>query len=714
MNTKLKRKNTQLPLHHAGGMTMLEVLLAIVIFVVGMLALAHLQGNLSRSSGDANTRTVATNIAEELIEQMRSFEQIKSETGVEAYNDIVTDTRTITRGGVEFTADITVEDWFFKADRVTVTKNTGDPDLADRDLSVSDFKVVELAVSWVGNEFQVDEGTSTTGRLGSGNFVVSSIIPSVPVLGAAKVAAEDDGLPGVLPVDYTPGQRPDVIPIALNNSKFKESSTPMPDVVRQDEIVETWFDVITYNQTGTGAIFLRREEFVVASCDCTLRLPSGSENTGFLPTTWGGTEYTEGEWVSKAYGEGNSNQQSQYCDTCCRDHHDLASQTGSGKEDFMYDPWREWTAPATSGAHKHYLPNKQGGMDEATSDGDDYIEACRMVRKDGFFRVAQDFRQEVQNTTAQSFFFLTNNVNDYSAYVTAAVGNFANDNSANKTLESPADLSLPLPGDDPATNTIDLPTAAAATSDQQVARAIYVDHVTAEAQEVIDCIVQSAPNCDKAPGITNYLEVFPFYEIQTTWLAFWKENVNGDPVTVTNDPLADDNSHSRGMASLTGSAIINPVTVTADMHRGNVGLTATDPINELHYTNGMGDTELYIDANGTGGSTPPPTTGHVFSGSISSTVPGVQAANTMFSGSTGVNCTKIVTDFNCIIGFGAANPFLTISGYSKGNSALYICESSGMYPGISVQDPNSTTFDLGTVNGTVDNLSLIIQDSSCP
>ena len=59
-----------------GGFTLIEVLMGILIFAVGMLALAKLQGNLARNSGDANARTVATNIAEEIIEEVRVFGQI--------------------------------------------------------------------------------------------------------------------------------------------------------------------------------------------------------------------------------------------------------------------------------------------------------------------------------------------------------------------------------------------------------------------------------------------------------------------------------------------------------------------------------------------------------------------------------------------------------------------------------------------------------------
>ena len=113
MNTKTNRRKSSFTTRKEGGMTLLDVLLAIVIFVVGMLALAALQGNLTRSSTDANVRTMATNLAEELIEGMRTIADIDPPTGVTCateltaiaqqniYQCITDGTATVTRGGLD-------------------------------------------------------------------------------------------------------------------------------------------------------------------------------------------------------------------------------------------------------------------------------------------------------------------------------------------------------------------------------------------------------------------------------------------------------------------------------------------------------------------------------------------------------------------------------------------------------------------------------------
>ena len=47
-----------------------------------------------------------------------------------------------------------------------------------------------------------------------------------------------------------------------------------------------------------------------------------------------------------------------------------------------------------------------------------YMEACRMVRKDGFWRVAQDLRQEGLNLFPEDYLDNTTEVGAYSDYIT--------------------------------------------------------------------------------------------------------------------------------------------------------------------------------------------------------------------------------------------------------------------------------------------------------
>ena len=315
------------------GFTLIEVLVGILVFALGMMALAKLQGNLARNSGDSNARTVATNIAEEIIESSRNFVQVTSDGTNLAYNDIVDNTETITRSGNVYTVVTEVTDYYYDStlDDFDVTAPAG--------AGKSDFKRIDMTVTWSpadgGREFQIDENTQTSGQLGSGSISLTDVISSIPSIAAGKVALGSAGdMSFAPPVDYNPGANPDIISIELGANKFKESTTPLPDVVRTDELVETTFDVVTYSQDDSGSTFLRREEFRAVSCECTLRLPDDSTQGGFRPTVWEGYEYTEAEFVSKPFGESANNQQSEFCNLCCRDHHD----GGTGENDRGTDP----------------------------------------------------------------------------------------------------------------------------------------------------------------------------------------------------------------------------------------------------------------------------------------------------------------------------------------------------------------------------------------
>lgn len=549
--------------------------------------------------------------------------------------------------------------------------------------TVYDFKVVELEVAWDNNQaFQVDEDTQVANTdMGSGNIELSSLIPSIPSLTSAKVAAEDDDPLGYVPVDYTPGARPDIVAIDLdrgnqNNNRFKESTSPAPEVIRSDQLVETWFDVITYNSSQDPTLFLRREEFLVVSCQCELRVPSGNEETAFLPTVWNGISYTEGEWVSKNHGVSASNQNSAYCDVCCRDHHD----TSGASVDQMYDPAREWTEDGVNGDHKHYARSNQGALTEATQDGARYMEACRMVRKDGFMRVAQDFRQEGLIAFPAGYLDTLDGANEYSDYVTDAVTDFhENDRDA---LTKPDGTADPVNPASAIAYTFPASAAANATSldanvlSQQLrSRGIYIDHVSAEAEAIINCVIANPGTCEDAPGVDHYLEVFPFFEVQTTWLSDWLENTQADPVSVTSETLETDNTHDRGLAERTGSAQ-ELVTVTAKMHRGNVGLAVIDPIDPLEdsVATAKANYELFVNANG--GGSPPTPTGYIWSGTFTSGVGGVNAAAAIVTPGANTTCQRAGTSINCSTTFGMSGSVVISDYYRNANTSLWICGSA--------------------------------------
>jgi prepilin-type N-terminal cleavage/methylation domain-containing protein len=675
------------------GFSLLEVLIAITIFAIGMLALASLQGNLTRSAADANMRTVAANIAEELIENRRGFARLTDPTNTfPAFDDIVDETDTISRGGITYELDSTVEDYWYQLDSDSFTM---DPPTGS---VYPDYKLMAVTVSWTGPNFRSVEGTELTGSsIGTGSITITDTISSLTSAASQKVTSQDASGLGIPPLPYTPGAQPDVAVLSLGDDRFRESRLPQPDVLRQGERVQTRFDVITYSQVNGEALIVRREDFAAVSCECTLQAPPGDpESAGRRPTIWAGDEYTLGHFVDKPYGVTAATQQPAFCDICCRDHHDggtSADDSGDTASN-LYDPFRsssEYVASGTfSGDHKHYKLVGNGSspatLELADSDGDTYLEACKLTRKDGFFKVAQDFRQEDLNLFPEDFLDEPSEGSTYSGYVTQAADAF--EDSATGSYESaPPCIGGPAPcvaepsfgGDWP------LPPAAGqfpswtslplngAETQQLSSRGIYIDYLSDDLRSVIDCLRGGgdAESCQAGEVIldqsqsVNILEVLPFFDVQLTFLNRWTETPTNTPVDTTNEPLASDNAHSRGVAS---RDLFGGSTVLAAGHRGNLGLTdsaAVDPGFAANITEGNLIVQS-LDGLGDGGGVPVPSPDPEISGLLSETIDGIGATDIVVVGINGVLCDRTATGFECTVPASASsNGQIRVSGYGK-------------------------------------------------
>jgi type II secretory pathway pseudopilin PulG len=709
----------------AGGYTLVEVLIGMIIFAFGILALTQLQGNLAKSSADSNARTVAVNLAEEIIEEARTFARVTSGGGLHAFNDIVDGNRVETRGGIDYTISENVENYYYVPSATVNGNGTFSTTKPSANIVNPDMKMLTVNVTWGGTgqnaqSFQVDNATRTQG-LGTGSITLTDMISSITSPSGGKVLLNKttNSLYGP-PVDYNPGSRPEIISIQLGENRFKESTTPLPDVIRTDELVETTFDVVTYSQSDEGATFLRREEFRAVSCECTLRAPDTDTEGGLRPTIWNGNDYSDGEFVSKPYGESANNQQSAYCDICCRDHHDGGTgenDDGNDEGKALYNPFRPvgeyWGSSALLGDHMHYNRSSSGDLNVA-GDGDIYEEACRLVRKDGFFRVAQDLRQEGLNSFPASYLDESAEVTEYSSYVTGSVSLFEAEATNNyegdpPELTLPGDMATPVVFPASSIANATLMKSVGSSSQQLRARGIYVDYITDELRAIVNCMDAGGlgSSCG-APGANSSLEVLPFYDVQVTWLARWNENPNNIPIEVSNETVQDDNVHSRGLARITG--LQGSTQITADLHRGNLGLTATDKV-DPQFESDLRNYTLYATANS---ATTPNATGYTVRGLITSGVNGLKATDAEISVSAG-QCDRTTTGFDCVIPTSAINPRITIAKYFKNNKELYACSTvmsiNGTNHSGSIPADNWTRFNLPAVQNLV--ADVVIKEGSC-
>ena len=738
---------TQINSSRQNGFSILEVVIGIFIFVVGLLALSSLQGALTRSMLDAKVRTTAVNIAERTIEVQRGFTRLISDTAVPAtfiaYNDIVTADTTETVNGITYSIGVDVTDYYYQlaGDNFTTDAIAG--------ATNSTYKQVEVTVLWnAAQSFRANEGTDiTAANLGSGDIVLTATIPALITSASARVADESTGDPAAPPISYTPGQNPDVVSLSLGDNKFKESLLPEPDVIRADELVETRFDVITYSQTGDGAQFLRREEFAVVSCECTLRA-ADSDNPGHRPVIWAGDEYVRGQHVEKTWGESASNQQSYLCTACCRDHHDggTASDPADHADTAVntYVPFKPSTEYVTSGSfagdHKHYSRPRTGDPVEVTTAGGSYVEACRLVRQDGFFRVAQDFRREDLNVFPGDFLDSSGEIDVYSTYVTGAASAYAGatfpDYESNPPCIGPVsgicsapvasppkqgvyDAAIILADGDP-TQLPSWTTLPLGFDDTQQlrSRGVYMDYLSYDMRVVLanctgdrtadDAACKSGDVELDRTGSVNALELIPFFDVQMTKLNRWNETpVPNIPVDTTNDELLDDNAHDRGVASKSEDG---ESTVVSNGHRGNIGFTDTLPIDPL-YNSELTEASIFIYA---GAGTP--LEGDSISGSLTETVPGTPSI--VVTGLHGVQCGQTSTSYTCIVPTGTVNPQIELSAYGKQNKDRWACstgDSLAGEAGVTVINGENAkaVFNLsGIAEGA--NYNFVIQESACP
>ena len=131
---------------------------------------------------------------------------------------------------------------------------------------------------------------------------------------------------------------------------------------------------------------------------------------------------------------------------------------------------------------------------------------------------------------------------------------------------------------------------------------------------------------------------------------------------------------------------------------------------DLNYTAEEEEYLLYVLA--VDFSTPPPLSGIIVSGDITSAVGGVKAADIEIE-ATEAQCDRTNTGFECVIESGAASPSLKVFNYYKATKTLFGC-SDGLV--VQVQGPTTTTenwtrFDLPLTSSTT--AHIVIKETSC-
>lgn len=564
------------------GFSLIEALFSALILAIALLGLAGFQVAAMSDASLVKARSVGVSLAQEKLDDLRGFTRLADDPATTTINECATPTFCFSEiaqnaGGAEESGGALVLpsgnvagylDGYSIAWTVTCSAETAGSALAfSASCSDADAKLATVTVSWTDSK-----GAGQTVSL---QGVIYAMDPARMAGGLAR------SFSSAKPVaSYTPIGVPDGVPVPINTggSQYKESSKPLPEVSQSGTGIEVSFDSVIYSGGDGNYTKDSQEEFATVGCECQF-----SSGEGYTPTrkVWNGRslEVKAGEKVPKAVGIPLDNQAPDACTVCCRDHHDRADSS-----DPKYDPQRP-ASDYTGGNHKHYWYTDCVGQancsdsakntslasatpfTEVTSGA--YLESCRVMRTDGFWRVLQDWELRKVTILPYNFLLDTGNLTNYVGLVTAVVKNAVTTDSGNGGITpdplSGRDLSL-SPGDKPV---------------QLLARAVYVDKIYSEDDpSSLDTAYYTALLEKISAGGTDWLESAAFYEANLTLLYDWTSSetsiatVSSEPISAIYDPTNGYyGSFSRGKVTVQSGTSAGSTTITARARLANSGIT---------------------------------------------------------------------------------------------------------------------------------------------
>lgn len=580
------------------GFTLIDAMIAIVVLATGILALTLLQTTMVRATAEARDRSEAITVGQNLIEEARAS-STQTMAGYSALVDQGTwngsgncdfDATTFTRANLtgEDSAGAALSDESYRY-CLDVTRYQQSGSVFQDISAVSpqpayvgttpEFKQIELQIGW-----KKPDGSW-------GSMTLGDAVSGIPLENSKELENRPLGgnsLSGPPVVQY-PGNylasEDNFIPIAVGDSDGTQiaATNPTPEVTGGG-VSETSFQVFTY-LSQTNAIQVQRQiDTKVVACSCSLEQasadPSSFEDFSLRPSYWDGRRYTAPENVDNAqegvnqetYKRGawtESASESAYCDVCCRDHHDPAGFDYNGEDSsdpsddnpkydvFAIDP----TSGVRIASHRHYA-NAQ--LPAITTNGQQYDEVCRLVRVDGVYRVTPD-------PAVEHFAFLPtdNGTRDRTtSSISSNYNSFVRDYVEDRLLPLSgydATDSMPVAATPPVNvasleNTYGLNAQAASAitvSTEEASpirylqdRAVVLDALEYDAQQMIEQQLESDPSCATDP-LPCILAVVPFSSINLTALTNWSTDPEGI-FTIRAQDVKDDQGDVEAYAGQVG------------------------------------------------------------------------------------------------------------------------------------------------------------------
>lgn len=594
------------------GFSMVEALFSALILGIALLALAGFQAVALQDSSLVKARSVAANLAQEKLDDLRSFTYLtdgdSSDNGSAASPTNLCGLGTFcfseiagNAGGQEQSdGDLIlpsgsisgyIDNYTLSWDVACYTESTAaqlgivncaDPDGDPATDDIPSAKLVTVTLSW------------TDSKNESQSVFLQGIIYAMDPSKVARAALSPVSTQKPR-VSYTPIGVPDAVPVPIStgDGKFKESSKPLPDVSSKGYSLRTEFDSVSYTTAGGTTKKDSQIEFATVNCVCEFAGSGQGYPASYFYWTGGNLDIKVPDaTVTKMTGTApsiNGDKQDDLCTACCRDHHDSEAPGTSSPTTALYDPERP-SADYTGNNHKHYYyvnssQPAQGLTEVAETTGNRYLEACRFARVDGIYRLLQDWHaidlvvMPYDNVSAGiSYLSNTATLTKYQTYLQNYLKYQAQIDCTAASGTGCTSINQSSPPDKTSTAVLPSRNLSGLTQPAQLlARALYADKVYGEdTPRTLDASYYTYL-ANKISGGT-WLDILPFNEVNVTLLTSWSSS-NTSVVTVSNEQIQDIEAsaadyygvYSRGSADVINSS--GSSTVYAYLLPSNSGLT---------------------------------------------------------------------------------------------------------------------------------------------
>jgi type IV pilus modification protein PilV len=625
------------------GFSMIDVLVAIIVLATGLLALAVLQGAITRNGVDARARSQVAAFTESVVDRMRSsgYDTVSPSTSI-ATGTVITPLTACTG-------------------TLTLVQRMGcDADVAQTAAGVSNLKTTISGVQYYGTGSGNSFGTTPSASGTAAYKVVTATTQWTDASGQPRsldysttvdkvsTSPTDNSLAGQsfkitlgsAPKvrEANPGDTAGVIPIAVSSSQNAAATNPAPLVSNTG----TTFSTITYNATSDplgGNQITQRIDTKVMRCTCKYKADGGVVSTDsslitlltqpYGPTYWDGTKYvvpTKLTSNSATTGVDSSATQDTDCDICCRDRNDVAGNA------VLFDNY-------SGGDFSKYQYDNSGVL-AAVSSGS-YPQTCRMIRVDGTYAAATDIRNyffgmldtescstataanspkdpvtgnTCTSATAETSAVPTSTAStNYKAFVTTYLFNSMSSLSAgtgpyvDSTSPQGTDAAADLYN---TTNGLNAPTSItlATSNDTRFlhARGLYIDHLETKAQQALANAVSNCSGTAEEDLVNcGVYAVLPFTTVNMTELAFWTADAPNLITTPVNASVGGVGYNpTRGYvyaSSTTANGTVDAVATVNQLNSGLTGVTDKAATTATEAALKLLDQKQFV-LNGSGGS----------------------------------------------------------------------------------------------------------------